>query len=421
MNYVDYRFSLDVQEIGSQVFLTVKQGDTNRRLIINLTEGHEPYTIVEGCTAVLAGTKADGNVIFNNAVVEGNNIIYDFTEQTVAAVGSMKCEMRLYMEGRKLCSPNFTISVLPDAVSDAQIESLTEVNTLTELINEATGLIEDVNSDLERGAFVPELKIGIVETLPTGANATASITGSGKNLVLNLGLPRGPIGTAEGLKVDAILSKDSTNPIQNRPVAEEFEAVRAEQQEYAQDVAEAFAIVGENLENKVEKAAGKGLSTNDFTTAEKEKLAGIESGANKFALADGAVTRAKLAQDALYSPVREITTANYALSAANIGETLRVSGSTELTSADITFTLSLTDSQAIPKGTEIAILWLFGKSIKVVTSGGVRTAIMGGAGVMKNASFNIAEKYAMIALKKISHDATNGDIWTIQGNVEVVV
>ena len=325
MNYVDYRFSLDVQEIGSQVFLTVKQGDTNRRLIINLTEGHEPYTIVEGCTAVLAGAKADGNVIFNNAVIEGNNIIYDFTEQTVAAVGSMKCEMRLYMEGRKLCSPNFTISVLPDAVGDAQIESLTEVNTLTGLINEATALIVDVNSDLESGAFVPELEIGIVETLPTGANATASIGGTGKNPVLNLGLPRGPIGTADGLAVDATLSKNSTNPIQNRPVAEEFEAVRAEQQEYAQGVAVAFAAVGKNLEDKVDKVTGKGLSSNDFTTGEKEKLAGIAAGANKFVLDDGAVTYAKLAANAKSKGVA-VTLA--AASWSNKTQTVSVNGVT---------------------------------------------------------------------------------------------
>lgn len=33
--------------------------------------------------------------------------------------------------------------------------------------------------------------------------------------------------------------------------------------------------------NKVDKVAGKGLSTNDFTTAEKNKLAGIATGANK--------------------------------------------------------------------------------------------------------------------------------------------
>lgn len=34
----------------------------------------------------------------------------------------------------------------------------------------------------------------------------------------------------------------------------------------------------------VAKETGKGLSTNDFTTAEKDKLAGIESGANKYTL-----------------------------------------------------------------------------------------------------------------------------------------
>lgn len=37
----------------------------------------------------------------------------------------------------------------------------------------------------------------------------------------------------------------------------------------------------EKLNTKVDKVAGKGLSTNDYTTEEKEKLAGIETGANK--------------------------------------------------------------------------------------------------------------------------------------------
>lgn len=37
----------------------------------------------------------------------------------------------------------------------------------------------------------------------------------------------------------------------------------------------------EKLDTKVDKVNGKGLSTNDYTTEEKEKLAGIETGANK--------------------------------------------------------------------------------------------------------------------------------------------
>lgn len=36
-----------------------------------------------------------------------------------------------------------------------------------------------------------------------------------------------------------------------------------------------------NLNKKVDKVEGKGLSTNDYTTAEKTKLAGIAEGANK--------------------------------------------------------------------------------------------------------------------------------------------
>lgn len=44
------------------------------------------------------------------------------------------------------------------------------------------------------------------------------------------------------------------------------------------------------LNNKVDKIAGKGLSTNDYTTAEKNKLAGIEAGANKTTIVDNLTT-----------------------------------------------------------------------------------------------------------------------------------
>ena len=56
------------------------------------------------------------------------------------------------------------------------------------------------------------------------------------------------------------------------------------------EVLKAFenAPEGTNIANalagKVDKVNGKGLSTNDFTTAEKEKLAGIEPGANAYVL-----------------------------------------------------------------------------------------------------------------------------------------
>lgn len=44
----------------------------------------------------------------------------------------------------------------------------------------------------------------------------------------------------------------------------------------------ATAIVSVILDKKVDKESGKGLSANDYTTAEKTKLAGIAEGANKY-------------------------------------------------------------------------------------------------------------------------------------------
>ena len=57
--------------------------------------------------------------------------------------------------------------------------------------------------------------------------------------------------------VDSALSATSTNPVQNK-------------------------AVNTALGNKVDKVSGKGLSANDYTTAEKNKLAGIAVGANNY-------------------------------------------------------------------------------------------------------------------------------------------
>ena len=50
------------------------------------------------------------------------------------------------------------------------------------------------------------------------------------------------------------------------------------------------SVLKEMLGNKVDKVSGKGLSTNDYTTAEKNKLAGIAAGANKTVVDSGIST-----------------------------------------------------------------------------------------------------------------------------------
>lgn len=45
-----------------------------------------------------------------------------------------------------------------------------------------------------------------------------------------------------------------------------------------------ITLIKNKLDTKVDKKDGKGLSTNDYTSAEKTKLAGIATGANKYRL-----------------------------------------------------------------------------------------------------------------------------------------
>lgn len=56
------------------------------------------------------------------------------------------------------------------------------------------------------------------------------------------------------IDVDSALSSASENPVQNK-------------------------VIKTALDNKVDEVNGKGLSTNDYTTAEKNKLEGIAAGA----------------------------------------------------------------------------------------------------------------------------------------------
>lgn len=64
---------------------------------------------------------------------------------------------------------------------------------------------------------------------------------------------------ATAITVDSSISSSSTNPVENQAVY--------------------TALAG-----KVDTETGKGLSTNDYTDAEKTKLAGIEAGANNYSL-----------------------------------------------------------------------------------------------------------------------------------------
>ena len=178
-----------------------------------------------------------------------------------------------------------------------------------------------------------------------------------------------------------------------------------------------------------------------FTNEEKAKLAGIAKDANKYTLpvggsaiggvknggdididasgnmtvGTGKVTRAKLANDSLYSPI---------YNTPNTAENIKVSaiGKTILPTAwgqDKTFTITQADSADFPDGAELAIIKWGTDGEVYLTSSDVKFCMSGESFLNTNKTFRISEPYGMIAIKKLlSND--EADMWLVTGNAEVV-
>lgn len=138
-------------------------------------------------------------------------------------------------------------------------------------------------------------------------------------------------------------------------------------------------------------------------------------------LANNCVTGAKVTVDstltgklipALYSPV------NWASAALSLTSSHR--GHTILISKSVTVTLTQSVSAAMAVGTEIAFAAVTsGSSITAkIYFNGVRIVRAGTTGYAKSKTISLTEPGAMVAIKKITTDSTNGDLWLLTGAFE---
>ena len=137
------RLTLNLQETGSMVSVRAKRGDTGRKLRIHLSDGSLPYPISKDCYAVFTAKKPDGKCIHNSCTIDNNVIEYAFTEQTCAAVGTLKAEIRLYgADDKMITSACFLLSVYDTVFREGdEIFSESEKDTLDALILQVNALL----------------------------------------------------------------------------------------------------------------------------------------------------------------------------------------------------------------------------------------------------------------------------------------
>ena len=143
MNKPCARITLDLQQASTPTFVAVKKSDIGREIRITLSDGGFPYEISADCYAVLTGTKPDGNILYNHCDIEGNTIVYEITEQTTAAAGRMKAEVKLYgADDILVTSATFRIIIDGTVYTDDKVESSSEFSALTQLISQVVEIIQ---------------------------------------------------------------------------------------------------------------------------------------------------------------------------------------------------------------------------------------------------------------------------------------
>ena len=132
---------------------------------------------------------------------------------------------------------------------------------------------------------------------------------------------------------------------------------------------------------------------------------------------NASVSRAKLANDALYSPV-VTKTDSFSVLANEVGKTYFVNASTK----DVEVSVSSDVTAGLSVGADFAVYWFYARSITLVLEN-VRVCLQGDTtiygGLNKQVRITINDIRSMVALKKMLQNSTNGDIWAVIGNVEV--
>ena len=132
---------------------------------------------------------------------------------------------------------------------------------------------------------------------------------------------------------------------------------------------------------------------------------------------NASVSRAKLANDALYSPV-VTKTDSFSVLANEVGKTYFVNASTK----DVQVSVPSNVATGLSVGADFAVYWFYARSITLVLEN-VRVCLQGDTtiygGLNKQVRITINDIRSMVALKKMLQSSTNGDIWAVIGNVEV--
>lgn len=138
------RLTLDVGLRDSYKVVFAKMGDTERRVIAEIKDNGEEYSLTGVNTVEVRCRKADGKQVTKNATKENNTVVIDVSRQMTTCKGTAIVDVVLYgTSGGVLSTAKFYLNVDDGAVSEDEIKSSNEYESLTDALR-VVGLSKEV-------------------------------------------------------------------------------------------------------------------------------------------------------------------------------------------------------------------------------------------------------------------------------------
>ena len=144
MNKQITRLTLDVGLRDSYKVVFAKMGDTERRVIAEIKDNGEDYSLAGVNTVEVRCRKADGKQVTKNATKDNNTIVIDISGQMTTCKGTAIVDVVLYgTDGDALSTAKFYLNVDDGAVNEDDIKSSNEYKSLTDALR-TVGLAKEV-------------------------------------------------------------------------------------------------------------------------------------------------------------------------------------------------------------------------------------------------------------------------------------
>lgn len=139
-------FNLELIPNGVAPQVHVSQYDKGQTWLISLFANNLPFSIPDGSTATIQGTKPDSTGFQYPCTFSGSVVTVTEEQQMTICAGKVPCEIVISKSGAIIASLNFYLIVEPAALKEGTIISETQLP----MIEEAAELAENIETYLEQ-------------------------------------------------------------------------------------------------------------------------------------------------------------------------------------------------------------------------------------------------------------------------------